>query len=66
MVAKSLNQMFSCAAPATPAHAHTCSMAARLVAIRPDPLAYDAAIETDLGCFQALSNRSACHLRKED
>ena len=29
-------------------------------------LAYDAAVEADPGCFQALSNRAACHLRKED
>lgn len=28
--------------------------------------AYDAALEADVGCFQALSNRAACHLRKED
>jgi tetratricopeptide (TPR) repeat protein len=28
--------------------------------------AYDAAIAADPGCFQALSNRAACHLRKED
>jgi len=27
---------------------------------------YDAAIAADPGCFQALSNRAACHLRKED
>lgn len=29
-------------------------------------LSYDAAIEADPGCFQALSNRAACHLRRED
>jgi tetratricopeptide (TPR) repeat protein len=29
-------------------------------------VAYAAALEADPGCFQALSNRAACHLRKED
>ena len=27
---------------------------------------YDAAIQADPGCFQALSNRAACHLRMDD
>ena len=28
--------------------------------------AYEAALQADPGCFQALSNRAACHLRKGD